>query len=97
MEGYSESSNRLLIMDTKGIACHKDHNDFSCYPESSSILSDRLIHLLDSLSRFEENKLWIISPDTKSKIEKLLTKIERYKASNTHNTGMSSKDLPHKL
>lgn len=91
LDAYSNSSNRLIMIDTKGIGSHKDVGD--CYNLNiySSELSDKIIHLLDCLSRFEENKLWIISPDVKSKIEQMLKKIERYKGSNTHNAGMSSK------
>lgn len=90
LDAYSETSNRLIIIDVKGIVSKKDQGDIVSHEFSSSELSDKMVHLLDVLSRFEENKFWIISPDVKSKIEEMLKKIERYKGSNTHNTGISS-------
>lgn len=90
LDAYSNSCNRLIIIDTKGIVGQKSKRNIENYAFNSSELSQTIVRLLDSLSRFEENKIWIISPDTRDKITAKLSSIERYQNADKHNTGMSS-------
>jgi len=88
---YDSKSNRLIFIDTKGISSVKEEIDSIGYEFATFDLTENLLKQLDMLSRYEENKIWVISPDSKAEMETKFSSIERYSTSNTHNTGMSSK------
>ena len=90
LEAYSRASNRLIIIDTKGINTPIDSGEICTEDLSSNDLSEQMLNILDSLSRVEDNKIWVISPDIKSKIEKMLSKILRYKGNKTKGSRSST-------
>jgi trehalose 6-phosphate synthase/phosphatase len=77
LNAYSETSNRLIIIDTKGINNPKDDGDFLGYSTTTYELADSMINLLDALSRNEDNKLWLFSPEKKQQISSKLRTIEK--------------------
>lgn len=81
-ESYINSSNRLIFLDLKDM----ENNRIDAYH-----FIDKILNQLDILSRFEENKIWIISCDTKKHMELRLTSLERYNTTDTQKTGMSCK------
>ena len=91
VNAYANSSNRLIIIDTKGIVVPKNQGDIVSYETTSCELSETIIRLLDSLSRYEMNKFWVISPYRKEKIVSQLRKIERFNIRNINNINHSSK------
>lgn len=81
-ETYTNTSNRLIFIDLKDMGS----SDLDAFK-----LTQNLLKQLDVLSRFEENKIWVFSHDTKAHMEEKLSEFTRYTHSNTHKTGMSSK------
>lgn len=80
---YENTSKRLIMIDTHGIGRSKD---IASNLDSSQV-SEKSLHLLDSLYRLKENKVWIIGPDGKNQLEALIKKSGKYDGSSSHGTG----------
>ncbi|CAI2372636.1 unnamed protein product [Moneuplotes crassus] len=86
LNAYENTSKRLIMIDTHGIDSMQGKataNDFNfSHPE----ISDKAIHLLDSLSREVENKVWIIGPDGKNQLDLIIKKSDRYDETSSKKT-----------